>query len=542
MYGIPSAAALGVPPAESPSLGVNPGAVIVNMNLRTKIVVVGLITFTALVAVLSAASYRQTRDQARELYVEKARSVVLAAESARESMAGKWDKGLFSPEQLREWADAGETGKVVASVPVVTAWETSMAKAEEGGYEFRVPKFQLRNPDNEPDAFEARVLRMMESEGLDEYHEIDPDMNAIRYFRPIKLTEECLLCHGDPASSMELWGNDRGRDPTGGRMENWAVGESHGAFEVIQSLDESDAMLRAALGKNILVAVAVVLGGLGVFFLVVTRSVTRPIQRVIASLNDNSSQVATSAAEVSEAGNRLADGAINQAASLQEVAAALSEITSVTDDNSKNAGQAQSTAAEARQAAADGREAVGRMVAAIGQIQNSSDQTAAIIQTIDEIAFQTNLLALNAAVEAARAGDAGKGFAVVAEEVRSLAQRCAEAAHSTTELIEEARLNSTNGSTMAGEVETHLDSIASRIVSVNELVEHVASSSQEQALGIGQINDAVADLDRMTQTTAATAEESSAASSEMSGSAESLNRLVGALVGIVDGSREGEPG
>ncbi len=154
------------------------------LDLRMKIVLVGIGGFIAVAATLNVISYRDARRQARQLYVEKARSVILAAESAREEMA----QGLFTKEQLREWAEQGETGKILATVPVVTAWKTSMAKADEGGYTFKVPKFQPRNPENEPDPLEADVLRKLENENLAEYSFVDKDLKAIRYFRPIRLT------------------------------------------------------------------------------------------------------------------------------------------------------------------------------------------------------------------------------------------------------------------------------------------------------------------------------------------------------------------
>ncbi|MFN7985793.1 MAG: DUF3365 domain-containing protein, partial [Vicinamibacterales bacterium] len=187
----------------------------------------------ALGVVLGLVYQQSAKTQVERQYVDKARAVILGAEAAREDMAGKWKQGLFSADMLRTWAGQGQTEKVVGAVPVVSAWRVAQAKAKEGGYQFRVPKFQPRNPQNEPDPFEARVLHKFEKENLNEYYEIDPEMNAVRYFRPIRLTEECMLCHGDPKNSKANWGNDKGLDPTGVAMENWKVGEVHGAFEVV---------------------------------------------------------------------------------------------------------------------------------------------------------------------------------------------------------------------------------------------------------------------------------------------------------------------
>ncbi|HBA83439.1 MAG TPA: hypothetical protein DCZ95_05020, partial [Verrucomicrobia bacterium] len=176
-----------------------------------------------------------------------------------------------------------------------------------------------------------------------------------------------------------------------------------------------------------------------------TRSITRPIQHVIDGLSAGSEQVTSASSQVSSASQQLAQGASEQASSLEETSASLEEMASMTRQNADNATQANNIAREASSLAVGGVEAMTRMIGAIDKIKKSSDETAKIIKTIDEIAFQTNLLALNAAVEAARAGEAGKGFAVVAEEVRNLARRSAEAAKNTADLIEGAQKNSEQG-------------------------------------------------------------------------------------------------
>jgi methyl-accepting chemotaxis protein len=176
------------------------------------------------------------------------------------------------------------------------------------------------------------------------------------------------------------------------------------------------------------------------------------------------------------------------------------------------------------------------MSTAIEDIKKSSDETAKIIKTIDEIAFQTNLLALNAAVEAARAGEAGKGFAVVAEEVRNLAQRSAEAARNTAEMIEGSVKNADNGVAISGEVATLLDEISGNNSKVNDLVGEISAASNEQAQGIDQINTAVGQMDQVTQSNAANAEESASASEELSAQAEQLSGMVDQLQTMVGGS------
>src|SRR5690606_549888 len=161
------------------------------------------------------------------------------------------------------------------------------------------------------------------------------------------------------------------------------------------------------------------------------------------------------------------------------------------------------------------------------KIKGSADQTAKIVKTIDEIAFQTNLLALNAAVEAARAGDAGKGFAVVAEEVRSLAQRSAEAAKSTAELIEGSVKNAEAGVRLSDEVARQLGDIVAGAEKVSDIVAEIAAASAEQAKGIGQINGAISQINQITQQNAANSEQSAAAAEELSAQAGQLADMVG---------------
>ena len=183
----------------------------------------------------------------------------------------------FSPTaDIRSYAESGQRDKLLAVIPVVSAWQSAMRKSKEGEYTFRVPKFSPRNPKNEPDynqpvKIEGPALEKMQKENLDEYYVIDETTNSVRYFLPVHLSENCLVCHGDPATSKTLWGNDNGLDPTGSRMENWKAGEMHGAFEVIQSLDSAYASLRTRIYK------AVVIVGLGVLVVVVVFFPGNPI-------------------------------------------------------------------------------------------------------------------------------------------------------------------------------------------------------------------------------------------------------------------------
>ncbi|MBD3293495.1 MAG: chemotaxis protein, partial [Armatimonadia bacterium] len=237
-------------------------------------------------------------------------------------------------------------------------------------------------------------------------------------------------------------------------------------------------------------------------------------------------QVAEASGQISSGSQQLAEGAAEQASSLEEVSSSLEQLGAMTRQNAGNAGEANTLSDEAAEGARKGNEAMERMSEAMDEIQKSSEETAKIVKTIDEIAFQTNLLALNAAVEAARAGDAGKGFAVVAEEVRNLAQRSAEAAKDTADMIEDAVKNAEGGVEISQEVAEALREIATGATSVNELVAEIAAASDEQAQGLEQINTAVGEMDSVTQNNAANSEESASAAEELSAQAQELRGMV----------------
>jgi methyl-accepting chemotaxis protein len=221
---------------------------------------------------------------------------------------------------------------------------------------------------------------------------------------------------------------------------------------------------------------------------------------------------------------------------LEETSSSLEEMASMTKRNDENAQKANDLAKKARQAADRGAADMQTMNTAMEAIKTSSDDIAKIIKTIDEIAFQTNILALNAAVEAARAGEVGMGFAVVADEVRNLAQRSAQAAKETAAKIEGAIGKTAQGVCISKQVVEALNLIVTQIRQVDELVAEVAGSSREQTQGVKEINTAVGQVDKVTQSNAASAEESAAAAEELNAQAEAMRESVRKLLELVGGT------
>jgi methyl-accepting chemotaxis protein/methyl-accepting chemotaxis protein-1 (serine sensor receptor) len=262
---------------------------------------------------------------------------------------------------------------------------------------------------------------------------------------------------------------------------------------------------------------------------------TRDLRGVASHLAEGAEQITSASSQVASSSQSLAQGASEQAASLEETSSSSEEITSMTRKNAENSQAAAGVMAEVDQRVTEGNRTLEEMMLSMQEITGSSDKISKIIKVIDEIAFQTNILALNAAVEAARAGEAGMGFAVVADEVRNLAQRSAQAAKDTAGLIEESIAKSNEGSQRLEHVAQVIHAITESASKVKTLVDEVNLGSQEQARGIEHISKSIAEMDRVTQSNAASAEQSASASEQMSAQAQALQNIAGELRTLVGG-------
>ncbi len=250
------------------------------------------------------------------------------------------------------------------------------------------------------------------------------------------------------------------------------------------------------------------------------------LNEIIGQVKGTAEQISSGAGQVSNASQVLSQGASEQASSLEEISSSITEISSRSRQNSENALQANSLAKLSRENAEIGTAQMNDLIAAMEDINESSKGIKKIVKVIDDIAFQINLLALNANVEAARAGKYGKGFAVVAEEVRDLAGRSAQSVKETNNMVEVSLNNVSKGNELVEKTSSQLNEIAVSVTKVGTLVDEVTAASNEQAQGLDQIVTGLGQIDQVTQSNTASAEESASASEELASQAHQLTRLV----------------
>ncbi len=518
---------------------------------------------------------------AQEDTVAQARRVVDMAESIRHGMAEKWKQGVFEQKAVAKWAEEGEVERVLSTVPIVSAWEAVMLKAEEGGYQFKTPRFDARNSDNEPDEIEARALKLFaSSKDETEYSEFDAKKNVVRYFRPIRLTEECLMCHGNPANSQELWGNPNGIDGTGHKMENLAVGDLHGAFEVIQSLDGSDARVQAATTKGFALVTAFIVVACVLLVWILNRSLLKPLQAatdafarllngdlrheltvtskdevgklqsginamvkqlrtMISSMRSSSEelglvssgledtadgveQAATATTSrsqtVSAAAEEMSQSLVSMKGSLADVSTKVQSVAAASSQVMSNADSVAANTEESTRIAKSAEALAADGGSQIRQLEGAADGIGEIVDVIKDIAEQTNLLALNATIEASRAGESGQGFAVVAAEVKQLARQTADATNGIRQRIE-----SIQG--ISGQVVNAMNEIETVVQSVSKCTEDTSRAVAEQRTTISSVTQQVEEAANLTAAVSNSVDETVAAAQEVSESIHAVNSI-----------------
>lgn len=551
-------------------------------SIKNKLMIIGLGAPTVLALGIMALYFSQYKKQVIESYIDKARAVCMSAEATRGDMEEKWDAGLFKSEDLKSFVEAGQTDKALMTVPIVAAWKTAEKNAKSGNYEFKTPKFSPRSIKNTPDVLESRALKYMVDEDVEEYYEIDSSINSIRYFRSIKLSANCMQCHGNPSDSEKYWGRTDGKDVLGADMEGWKVGERHGAFEVIQSLDAADKAISSAM----ITAGTVVVGGLlaVIFaFMKVSNGIVNPIKRasermkkfaegdlseritdinqkdevgnLVESMNFTSEELSKSISELSDAtgvlsasaeqlsanssqmmGNvsqmdnkasSVADSANNVAETVNSTATNIEEMSATINEIAKNCTKASQVSNDANTKAIEAHEVMMRLGQSAKEINN-------VVEVISNIADQTNLLALNATIEAASAGESGKGFAVVANEVKELASQSAKAAEQIASQIEKMQQDTTKAISSIEAITKVNEEVKQISDTIAVAVEEQSATTNEVAKLMSSVSASTTQITNEIQDVSANAKESTNGAKENTAQSNELSKLADQLKGIVD--------
>lgn len=504
------------------------------MSVRLKLLLICLaaVALTAIAGIFIQVSV--IREQGVNLTRNAMRGILLGAENTRQSVSRMREDGVFSTgllAELKTHAKNYRDSKLYMTVPVVSAWRSIESVASKEGYQFRIAARSARNADNRARPEEELILNFLEQSNETEYFHVDSDRKEIIYARPVRLTKDCLGCHGDPANSP----TKDGRDVLGFSMENWTVGQMHGAFILRASTDRLTPVMKAGVEKTLLWTVPLVLLiGFGVHMLV--QSLSKRLHSIASELNQGADSVASAVAQIAAAAESLARDSTETAGSLTEVSESGTEISSLALENRKHAESAAQLVVQSKENFEKADHNLDTLISTMAGITASAERISKVTKVVEEIAFQTNILALNAAVEAARAGEAGLGFAVVADEVRRLAQRSSAAVQETTGLIEDAISRSNEGKTRVDEVALVIRKIVADSQSTKQLVDHVNSGSREQVQGTELIRTSLERLNTLTQSTAANAEETAANAEHLSAQSEALKNLVVYLVDVIEGT------
>ncbi|KYG69495.1 chemotaxis protein [Bdellovibrio bacteriovorus] len=508
------------------------------MKLATKVVCIVGLAATLATITSTRIAWKEIEEQGQSDLLSRSQAILNQLEGTRDYVAQQGGLAELMAQNALRYPDGNipkdVKTQILKRVPIFAAMKVGQDQAVRTGYQFRVFSPEPRNAENKANAKEQVIFdRFQHDKDLKEI--VTSDDDKIVVYRPVRLSEQqgCLLCHGNPSQSPFK----NGKDVLGLPMENWEDGRLHGVFAITSSMEATHAASQASVKDIIRIALIGLFASVAIAWWIL-RKPMGTLRNAVSSIKNSSSQLTSASHEISNASQNLSASTTQAAAALEETSASIEEITSMVKRNTDNASTAKEISLHAMHTAKLGEGQIQTLIESMKQVADSAKKVNEITAVIDDIAFQTNLLALNAAVEAARAGEHGRGFAVVADAVRALAQKSAVSAKEISDLIRlstEQIDNSYNFAVQSGDT---LHAIVQEAEKVSTLNNEIAQASTEQNAGIEQISKAVHELDKVTQSNAASSEEAAAASVELSQQSDYLDEMVASVETVVDGNKK----
>jgi len=503
------------------------------MNLGSRIIAAGATTVVLATVAAIATNYMISGRSRRAALKDTMSATIAQAEVTMHDMEALHASNAFDDERLESGARASgsdfRSSVFYRAIPVVAAWTPVRQVAKQRGFEFLTPSrpdVPARNSANNGAEFAAAFREF--AAGKDEY--FAEEGGNLVLARPVRMTAGCLKCHGDASTSP----THDGRDVLGFPMENLREGDIKGAF-VLRTPMSADRVVLASTRTMSLAGLAVLVVVAGLFAWWSRGRIIRPLMQCSLELAAGAATIRQSVEKVAGASRQLASDASDQAAALEESAASAEQVNAMTGTIAERSRSAATLMGTASDHVTQTNRTLNEMSASMDGIGESSRKISNINRVIEEIAFQTNILALNAAVEAARAGEAGLGFAVVAEEVRSLAQRSAEAAKNTAALIDESMGRSQDGVDKVKEVVRELTGLTAIATDARAQMDGVRAGNEEQAQAVAQIAQAVNHLQELTMRVAAAAEGNADAGHSLRQESERMETVVMRLRDLMAG-------
>lgn len=549
------------------------------LGLGARITIVAVLVILGVVGVNYMVFAKGFRGSAHEKMIERAASFTALADETKNHVgklaaANAFDRELLVNE-LKEITSKGghyRDTTIFNTLPIVAGWTAAGEAAEREGMEFNIRAFQARNPGNEPasGSFEAELLKDLEVQvgggGDDWVSRVNPDTNSLHFMRAVTLTEDCMMCHGEPGGKYDTDGD--GKDILGFAMEGWKPGKMHGAYQIVAPLGPLDAQVASFIGSGLMVSVPLVIVSIIGFVLLLRLMFSRPvramiervkdiaegegdltarievkredelgmlaryfnsfiekIQDIISQVASSANQVASAATEIAASSEQMSQGMEQQSSQVAQISSAMEEMAASVNEVARKSNDATQEASESGRVAEEGgtivqstvegmqaiSEAVSAGAVSVEQLGKRGEQIGAIIEVINDIADQTNLLALNAAIEAARAGEHGRGFAVVADEVRKLADRTTKATEEISESIREIQTETANAVQRMNTGTEQVNEGVQRATLAGESLEQIVQSARSVSSVIAEI--------------AAATEEQAATSEEISRNIEGINAV-----------------